>query len=773
MPQYQAPEVLVSVKVEEVTTKALDNLKKKLEASEERVKKLKEEVSKLREGVKRTTDVTRDYTTQLRWIGRDLMRISMFAYGTKSAIEGFTSAMEEASPALGAAMEDIRWGFQEIAYQIGEATAPMIETFADRVWHAAHEVTEWSDTVKTGIGFVLFFGRSILMVIGPVFQFLGFLMILRFGFYQLGRETLAGANIFRIFYESLKAAAFGTGELTRQTRMTTASFKEQIATLAGLSAALTKQSKATTLSAMQQRAALSKLGDSLKGVTKETRRAARETKRFGVGTVGKFAIPNLMGLYLIASAVREEMGTFAKVVYGAGGALGFISPILAFFGKGMGALLGKVGLVITGILLFAQMLGLGKEETGGVSKELLEFVKDLGYVDEATGEMIVDGYEFAEMLAALAQRTRDTYKETGEAFEVFRIKAEDEFGLTEEQAREVWRAMNWEAKEGFESLYDTIVSRLKEIGGEVALEAEAIAHSLVAIGIDTKPEIELFFGWLRYKSISTLEDIRASILVWADVWGISAEKVREATGLTMTEMLRGFAYTTETLEASRIKAEEWKVDMVNYLGMVKEGFIAFRDVLEEGVEIPEITIPGFIIPDSVYEYRDILRETLDLLNEIDGREIEAQIGVTTIVTTKAEEIVYPPREVPAPELLPPLTLRFYELPLHEQQDLLERIYRAMPGVEEAYWRGAIGLEELLLRARDIGISFQYGGIIPETGTYLLHEGEVVLPEGEVPVNITNTFNISATIRDERDIEDLARMISEYQRESVRRAGIFA
>lgn len=69
-----------------------------------------------------------------------------------------------------------------------------------------------------------------------------------------------------------------------------------------------------------------------------------------------------------------------------------------------------------------------------------------------------------------------------------------------------------------------------------------------------------------------------------------------------------------------------------------------------------------------------------------------------------------------------------------------------------------------------------GGFIPETGIYKLHAGERVMTAGETSrtsnnsnsMNVTNVFQISATLNNDIDIETLADKLSQYQETELRR-----
>lgn len=56
-------------------------------------------------------------------------------------------------------------------------------------------------------------------------------------------------------------------------------------------------------------------------------------------------------------------------------------------------------------------------------------------------------------------------------------------------------------------------------------------------------------------------------------------------------------------------------------------------------------------------------------------------------------------------------------------------------------------------------SFQTGGVVPQTGPYLLHKGETVVPtrQGNSPINITVNANVASDI----DIRELAKKLNRY------------
>ena len=58
-------------------------------------------------------------------------------------------------------------------------------------------------------------------------------------------------------------------------------------------------------------------------------------------------------------------------------------------------------------------------------------------------------------------------------------------------------------------------------------------------------------------------------------------------------------------------------------------------------------------------------------------------------------------------------------------------------------------------------SFQTGGVIPETGPYMLHKGETVTPAGRTNTTIAPTINISATIANDYDVRRVAEELKRY------------
>lgn len=58
-------------------------------------------------------------------------------------------------------------------------------------------------------------------------------------------------------------------------------------------------------------------------------------------------------------------------------------------------------------------------------------------------------------------------------------------------------------------------------------------------------------------------------------------------------------------------------------------------------------------------------------------------------------------------------------------------------------------------------SFQTGGIVPQTGPYLLHQGETVVPTGKTNNNSAPIINISANISSDYDVRRLAEELKRY------------
>lgn len=71
---------------------------------------------------------------------------------------------------------------------------------------------------------------------------------------------------------------------------------------------------------------------------------------------------------------------------------------------------------------------------------------------------------------------------------------------------------------------------------------------------------------------------------------------------------------------------------------------------------------------------------------------------------------------------------------------------------------------------------QSGGFIGETGPYLLHAGEKVIPSHSVSEqgsNITNNITINAQVSDDMDIRQLADRLAEYMQNDMSRRGSYA
>lgn len=58
-------------------------------------------------------------------------------------------------------------------------------------------------------------------------------------------------------------------------------------------------------------------------------------------------------------------------------------------------------------------------------------------------------------------------------------------------------------------------------------------------------------------------------------------------------------------------------------------------------------------------------------------------------------------------------------------------------------------------------SFQTGGVVPQTGPYMLHQGETVVPTGQQGFNASPTININASIASDYDVRRLAEELKRY------------
>jgi len=151
--------------------------------------------------------------TQLRWIGRDLMRIGFMItiYGRMFS-ETFQKAAK-ASVDLEGALMDVGDVLEDIADVIGTTIAPIIESLRGPL-EMVQDFLETHEAIATVVGIVILLGTVFVTLASQLFSIIGTLTVLRFGLLQISGSALGAktevkglGDMFKLLFEVLLGAA--------------------------------------------------------------------------------------------------------------------------------------------------------------------------------------------------------------------------------------------------------------------------------------------------------------------------------------------------------------------------------------------------------------------------------------------------------------------------------------------------------------------------------------------------------------------------------------
>lgn len=666
-----------------------------------------------------------------RWIGRDMIRLGRMTKDFGKVATKVWAAMVQNSVALESIFYDIRLSFEDVTAELGEALAPHLEWVSDLVRRLANVLMGLPTSAKAVIGgFIMM--ADVMMKLIPIWMML-------YGYIMLGRFSLLQATV------------------------------------------------AAGLNAEQQK--------TLEAQTMKTGRAFGFLSR----NVGKFAILAI-GLAGTVSIATAKIGMWEKVIGMA--TMGAIIGGAAFGGLGavIGGVAGAIGGLITSLLW-------GKEEGDEITESTLRYLRALGYTEDTT-------FEMAKGVRASFLSVKNQYADTADQQDAFRWEMEA-LGFTMDESARLFELMGGEISETSD-YFKAMEDRVETLAIVMGVTEEEITSALHKWGIETPGEILNVFAKMEGNipaNITSLED--AIVLAGFSIGRALSLTSEECTNfMTRIRELssKGIIEIKTLLEGAEKIVVPWETAMttlesdmsplekalklttgydfqslVDAAVEIEPSFLTTMETLESDVDIvnaalkivmgtsfnPLITAAENAESPFSTAMNRLGEPILTIQEQIDGIKTRLETLPTDVVSDISLNITPVFGEVKPPEwywetpgwltdfldFFKPVTKPLGDL-IGAGADLVGDIASGIHGVLEDVGE-FFGIKGKVLPW------FQRGGPVTTTGPYILHAGEFVLPRG-APVNVSNVFNLSASVRSETDISELAEEISRKISESYRR-----
>lgn len=642
-----------------------------------------------------------------RWIGRDLIRLGRMTAKVGMHVQKIFGAMTENSVALGSAVDDLRFAYEELTSELGEAFAPVLEPLVDLVWWLVDTFEEMPGVFKTAIAMFMALGLIILKIVPFLMMFRGYLLLNRFSLMQAAAAT--------------KTATVAT----------------------------------------------SKYG-------KTTKKVSRVMRKFG--RTMKMVTPMISGVGVAFMTIAMG-GTLAEAAgWGLISAGMGMMMILPGWTKLIGGLVAGVGLLI-------QYLYGSKEEADKLPSSLIEMMESMEYTEE-------EAYDMGEQVWASFRMVNDSYQDAGDASDAFRYRME-ELGFEVKDIIPLWAALGGSVEDVLPS-FDTLRESFENLPAS-ATHAMILIHAALDDGKITQEEWEYIINTSAWESFETRFGEMAGYIMSK----ISGKLKEGAVTLSDWEDAFGFFVFLEVQNGIWEKASQmWnkmktyysvnQIDLGDYIAPITD-WTSYITELVWGDKVPPLGWDEFITSIDLSGYvtaptwADIVSILIlgDFITSVDLSDyITAPIWSDFVSQlTLGDYITGPNWLIKMDDLKTPWAglfahLSTYSLDLNDYITSPEwEALMAVPTwlvqylTPEAYF--AYGMEKGIISRG------QKGGPVSETGLWLLHPGEYILPSGAAirPTSniISNTFNITATIREEKDIRTLADEISRLQKEEFRRA----
>lgn len=807
MPEEAKKEILIKLKVD---TTELDKLKGRVE---KQAKGATQQLGKTQKEITKTTGKAQKETeTQLRWIGRDMMRISMFISSMQKVFSEAWNRMVSQSLTLGAAIEDIRWIFDEIAAVIGDALSPIFDTLAVALEPVLRFFEEHEEVARM-VGLFVLLGTVSFLLVGTLFMLTGMVMILTYGIkilavemWGLSKEITLMQTILFILNKYVK------GIISLIWSFLALPFRIILGLITGLFKGLGAALLGAGKGAVGLLGGLKLIFKQL-GITQKRMLALSKTLLKGVAGLGFMVIMwGAIGpIFEALQPILEAVGyIFEEIFYHFAPYIEKIADILLTLGVEIGKLVGWLFklpgpfLLFVGILLLGgplismfvgllarmgidlrliaanfktaaksgkffnlalsrlkrtvpKMIGMTGALYGGMSL-LTEELSTLGKVTTVAGIGLVGAGAAMALLGTAAGPLAPILMTIGGVLSIVGSMFKETKGVSKKVIT-VLEGMGYEGAE----LYDTaeiITSTFdstKEAFKDTGLVGEAFRDRMEEMGFSFDETILLMdaLGEEVLLAESYFEDFSSIIDSLAGKIGVTSQEIEDAFrrwGIDTPEEIRVVMRTVTDDVAAILKDCEAPIQ-----GLATVTWEAFKEMDQAGYDF-ELRI-GLLYSDMIGfrntygriygDLLDITRINVPLL--IDEYDKWIKEGIDPVIAALNELIRLTEELKRAPPSVP--------------------VLRPIPGPPPTPEVGPIPWYEF---ERPYGFE-RKGGLITGEGLGYLHPGDIVISpyerEGlvESPVNVTIE---SASIRSEEDIYSLADEISRLQAERARRRGVF-
>lgn len=609
-----------------------------------------------------------------RWIGRDLIRLGRMTGKVGQRIQGVFSSMIQNSVALGSVVDDLRYAYEELTSELGEALAPVLEPLVDLVWAFTDWFLEQPNFIKQVVGALILFGMILMKVVPFLMIFRGYLLLNRFSLMQ--------------------------------------------------AAAASKQASVAT----------TRFG-------RATQRTSRIMKKFGKTL--KFSTPLIAGVGAAFMTIQTGGNLAEAASWGLMSAGMMMMMILPTWGKLIGAL-------VTGLGALVGWLSSSKEEADKIPSSLIKLMNEMEYTEE-------DAYSLGEQIMASFRMANDSYQEIDDSFRAFTYRME-ELGFEGDEITRMWEAMGGKIEgvippvEDLNKVFQTLPASAQNAmfliraafdDGKITQEEwEFIVNTPAWEAFEKK--FPAMAGHMIDNAADALIDGKITSSEWdaiLDIWyfGGSMEDMYNAA---VNMWIRYKAYLGRNIVNLGDYLEPWdeidldipEIDLRDYLttlnwgkilGEYREFFFKSTEYFMgpfESMQEAIISLQG-VLRNANYDWRDWKKALMDYGHGL----VNLQDIINKIDTGRLEDI---------PEILKALQ---FDVPVAE-------IIRSIPGLKTA----------------------KTGGYVTTGGLLEVHPDEWILPAGYTP-SVSNTYYITATIREESDIRSLAEELSKLQQEEYRRA----
>jgi len=753
---------------------------------------------------------------QMRWIARDVIRLSSMIDKWLSGISQVWSNMVNYSEELTTITEDTDREWQDAYAAMGDATSGL-ESALQGVSASVARFIATTPGVAAVAGVFVKVGTFVKDIVPPVLSLTGFILLLRHSLMGIAEEAGITSKRFGVLgtaFEVVKGTIMGTlpaqrdaavaerqlnnirrdagaliysiGQKEEKYRDITEKLAEGVlsgGTSIETAAQIMEKQEGVSEDYIKQlynmAGAEKAQSYNLENVKGHLQRVEKNWSR--LSKVMKYAVPIAMGVNTVFTLLNPNVSKLGKTLSVAGTAsfaAGMALQALGIASGPIAPILEVVGLALSAIAPFMQ-------EDVKVSQPLIKALEDLGYEG-------AELYETAERITGVFQSTKQTFGDTlvtdegltnaGKALQ-YRL---EELGFVGEDATKIFSALginlNQTAQLSLEpwgNTFNYLQSQLDKLG-QTAEGAMLLFRMALENGTITEQEWQAIIntdGYLKLLNslpdagVQFIEAMRVALLtggITKDEWDAFFNSPAADDTLKKLNALAGFAlWQTKALLDNKIEYKEWDSflntsDFSALMALFPSQMTAFTNTVKTEL------LPGQAIGKDQWDsylkssnFDAVLKELKDpiLINALTA--IQQTINSTPIDWSKYANLSG------LTTVLSTYTPPTISVPVKPYFDL--------SGLLGGVWSFIAGAFSNLISNIQKIPGYQTGGYVPTTGLAWLHAGEYVIPRGESrTANLNVTVNIDrAYLESEQDIEALSRSISERIAVEARRGGIFS